>query len=155
MSRHRVLIVVCGLVAGIQAAGCGDDGGNGGATQGPPPSKSEYIARGDQICAEGSLIIAQRFRQRFERQPEGTTQVAEFSREVVVPVLERQLERLRALTPPPGDETEVDAIYDAVERGVAEVRRRPWVIGQPGVGGVFEQANERARAYGFERCEKG
>lgn len=122
------------------------------AKEGKPLAKSVYISRADQICAEGTLEIAQESQERFEAEPESTAEVEEFSTEVVAPALAEQVRELRALAPPEGDEEEVDAIYDAVEDGIRQLEKRPEIILQADVGGAFDQANRLAQAYGFEQC---
>jgi hypothetical protein len=156
--RRWIPLAACALLAGPLLPACGgkDDGdrnaeaASGG--EGPPLSKSEYLERGDQICIEGTLRIAAQSQERFESQRESTEEIEEFAIEVVAPTLEDQVEELRALMPPKGDQKTVDAIYDAVDEGIAALRRRPEVILQADVDGAFERANALAQAYGFERC---
>jgi hypothetical protein len=62
---------------------------------------------------------------------------------------EDELDDIRALTPPEGDERQVDAILDAAEAAVAVVgeRRSRFVTGSP-----FAEANTLAAEYGLRVC---
>jgi hypothetical protein len=156
--RCWIPLAACALLAGLLLPACGGkndgdrDGEAAGADEGTPLSKSEYLERGDQICIEGTLRIAAQSQERFESQRESPEEVGEFALEVVAPTLEDEVGELRALTPPVGDQKIVGAIYDAVDEGIAELRRRPEIILQADVAGAFERANALAQAYGFERC---
>jgi hypothetical protein len=75
--------------------------------------------------------------------------------ETVVPEIQGQIDGIRALTPPEGDEDEVAAILDAAREGVDELEQDPSAVG-PGTGaGPFEEANRLAQEYGLKVCGQG
>jgi hypothetical protein len=144
------------LVGGLIAAGCGggDDGNDtsSAATSSGPLSKSEYIAKGDQICAQGTLVIGQAGREQFGTSEPTRDQVIQFSQDTVVPSLEDTLAKLRALEAPSGDEAKTAAIYDALEEGLNKVKENPDLFLESDAGGAFDEANRLAQAYGFKQC---
>ena len=136
------------LAAGALLAGCGGDD--------EPDPKQEFITTADEICALGTFEIGNQARNRYGQPAPPPRESEEFSKEVVVPTLQSQvLERLRRLTPPAGDEQELAALYDALERGIDTLRQNPELLDEPGTGGAFDEANRLAQAYGFKQCGQG
>jgi hypothetical protein len=157
----RATALALTLAAGLLVAGCG--GGDKGdestlpaqlSTSSVPQTltKQEYVARGDQICAAGTFKIGDQARQQFGNVPPTQAQVQQFSVDVVVPTFEDQLDQLRALPAPAGDEQQVTAIYDAVQEGVDALQANPALFATPNGGGALVKASRLARAYGFKQC---
>jgi hypothetical protein len=146
------------LASGLIAAGCGGGGGDdnsstsSGSTSAGPLSKAEYIAKGDQICAQGTLVIGQAGREQFGTSQPSREQAIQFSQDTVVPSLEDTLAKLRALEPPSGDQAKTAAIYDALEDGLNKLKDNPDLFVASDAGGAFDQANQLAQAYGFKQC---
>ena len=146
------------LALGLIAAGCGgDDDDDGSAQNGETTvqgqlSKPKYIAEGDRICAEGTARMASEALDRYGDTQPSLDQVDDFAREVVAPVLQEQVDQLRALPPPQGDDETVAAIWDAVQDGIDQLREDPSLLAEPASGGAFDDANELAQGYGFRQC---
>jgi hypothetical protein len=145
------------LVSGLIAAGCGGGGGDDSSTSSAststgPLSKADYIAKGDQICAQGTLVIGQAGREQFGSSQPTQEQAVHFGQATVVPSLEDTLAKLRALEPPAADQETTSAIYDALEQGIDKLKQDPNLFVATGSGGVFDQANQLAQAYGFKQC---
>jgi hypothetical protein len=144
------------LVSGLLLAGCGgggdDDSATSASTSSGPPSKAEYIAKGDQICAGGTLVIGKAGREQFGSSQPTRDQAIQFGQNTVVPSLEDTLTKLRALEAPAGDEAETAAIYDALEDGLNELKQDPSMFVESGSGGAFDRANQLAQSYGFKQC---
>ena len=156
MRRLGTLVTLL-LASGLIAAGCGGGGGDdsstaaGTATTGPP-TKAEYIAKGDQICAQGTLVIGQAGREQFGSSQPTRQQAVQFGQDTVVPSLEDTLTKLRALEAPQGDEATTAAIYDALEEGLNKLKDDPNLFVESDSGGAFDRANQLAQAYGFKQC---
>ncbi|MGZ5320741.1 MAG: hypothetical protein ACXWFN_04725 [Solirubrobacterales bacterium] len=157
----------------LLAGGCGDDGG-GDVTTDPGslvPSKRDYIVSADTICAQADQAIQTEAEvglgigaNDFELTSEGEivfksgrrptdARIRRFGTEVVIPTLREQLERLRALTPPSGDEAEVAAIYDRAERGIDRLAADPDAFSDAGaVRRSLTEARRLGRRYGFFEC---
>jgi hypothetical protein len=63
----------------------------------------------------------------------------------------KQIDEIRALGIPSGDEQEVEAIFAAAEEALKETEEDPSVFGQGGVG-PFAKANKLSREYGLTVC---
>jgi hypothetical protein len=145
------------LVSGLIVAGCGGGGDDDNSTSSASTtagtlSKPEYIAKGDQICAQGTLVIGQAGREQFGSSQPTQEQAVEFGQNTVVPSLEDTLAKLRALPPPAGDQAKTTAIYDALEEGLDQLKQDPNLFVESESGGAFDQANQLAQGYGFKQC---
>jgi hypothetical protein len=152
--RRLGTILAVLLAGGALVAGCGGGGGGDDTSTSStgPLSKAAYIARGDQICSQGTLTIGQAGREQFGSSQPTRDQVQQFGQDVVVPSLEDTLMKLRALKPPPGDEAATSAIYDSLEQAINQIKQDPAQFVQASQGGAFDRANRLAQAYGFKQC---
>ena len=138
------------LAAGLIAAGCGDDddetttattttsagatGATGatGAGTGEPLSKDEFISQGDEICAEA------------DKELDRNTPPDE-----VADNIQGQIDGLKALTPPEGDEEQITQILDDAQEAVDSIKE----TGSFQEGGQqLEQAGQELQDYGFKEC---
>jgi hypothetical protein len=155
--------LVAVLAVALLAAGCGDDDdeeaatGTTGATGatgeagGEPLSKAEFIERADGICAEADKEIDEGTDQLFSGGAEPSTQETEqYVTETLIPSRQRQIDQIRALTPPEGDEDEVAAILDAAESAVDQLEQNPSLEGNN--AGVFNETYLLAGDYGLRDC---
>ena len=145
---RRGVGVVVGLVL---VAGCGGDGEK-------TVSKEEYLKRASRICKEGNQELAAASQKAFEdvnKSGEKPTaeQLERYARDVVVPMVRRQVEELRALPDPEGAADQVDEIYDAFEKALDQVDDKPSLLtDNPNVFDVFKEADELSERYGFPVC---
>jgi hypothetical protein len=171
------LMAVASLVLALAliAAGCGDDddetttaatttpttttAGATGATgaTGEPLSHEEFVAQADAICEAGDEEIDSQAQEFFpEGGSPGTAEEEAFVSEVLVPNIQEQIDGIRALTPPEGDEDEVAAILDAAQDAIDQLEDDPSAITGAGSGpDPFAEANQLARDYGLKVCGQG
>jgi len=143
-SKGRV--AVAGAAIAALLAACGSSG----------QQNEDFIAQGDEICALGTFQIGAEAQNRYGQPQAPPRKSREFAREVVAPILRAQvLDKLRALNAPPDDVEELNALFAALERGIERLRANPGLLTEPNAGGVFDEANRRAQAYGFNQCGQG
>ena len=149
----RLRLAVAGIVlAGVFAvAGCG--GGDGGG--GEALTKEEWIAQADEICAEANTQID------ALGEPASLEEVADYSAKATE-ISRAQLEELRALTPPEGDEALIDEalglvgqlideaakLEDAAKEG--DVTRINEIVAA--IDPIDERADQLAQDYGLQEC---
>ena len=138
-------------VIALTAAGCGDDDGDETSTGSDQSlSKEEFIAQGDQIRTEGDAKIDAEGAQPSS--PGGPARSASLV-QVIVPGMRAQLQQLRELPPPEGDEAEIQEMLDAFEQGIDDDNPR-----QLAGGAALDRITE-ARVlfgdYGFMSCNRG
>jgi hypothetical protein len=159
--RARFVVPLVGLIAGLVLAGCG--GGSSSSTtgasgtsgaQGAALSKSEFVAKGNEICAKGNQEINAEAKKIFTsgQAPSQATQ-EKFVTDTVIPSVQGQVAGIEALTPPAGDEDQVNAITDAAQSALDKAKQDPSLLTDQAQGGdPFAQANKLANAYGLTKC---
>jgi hypothetical protein len=165
--------LICLCLLSTVAVGCGGDGegsadGSGGeeAAKGSSATgsqsaitKSQFLNEAETICStEGSKVLKEtsaylEARGSDYNSAEGPV-LADAIQEVVVPALRAQIEQLRSLQAPPGDEDRVSAFLDALQGSVEEAAVRP-PSSTKEFQGVFARPRQLGQAYGFKACAYG
>ena len=142
MRRLVTALLAIALVVGA----CGSD-------EKSAPSKAEFLRKGNAICAAGNKEIDAAGNKMFKGQKgkPSEAQIKRFATEAALPSIERQVDQLRRLGAPKGDEAKVKAILDAAQQGIEKTKQDPALLAQD-KGGPFERANSLARAYGLTVC---
>ena len=150
MIRKYGCAIAIALMAGGAAAGCGGD------DEEEPLSKAEYIKQGDAICKKGNAELQKEADEMFkdlgENEQPSEEELGPFVEDVIKPNLESQLNDLRDLSPPEGDEDEVKAIYDKLEEGLGKVQDDPALLLSE--DDPLQPATDAAGEYGFKECSK-
>ena len=142
------------LVAAILAAGCGSDSvAPSTTTTTGPPTKAHFLISADQIChsfesqieAAGDDIFTRK------RQPK-PSEVRRFALRIAVPKLQDEIDAVRSLGAPKGDEQEVESILEASEQGVRQIRQNPELIAGGDAPPGLKEAGRLAKAYGSGEC---
>ena len=163
LTRITALLALA-LAAGLIAAGCGDDdddettaatttteaGATGatGAATGEPLTKAEFIKQADAACAAGDKRIDAAFRGLGSNEP-SDQELEQVVTDTVVPEIQGEIDAIRALTPPEGDEDEIAAILDAAQEALDEIEQDPSSLAN---GNPFKEANQLAQDYGLKVC---
>ncbi len=152
------------------ATACGGDESVSVDESALTPSRSDYVLEADRVCSRYEDRLEQETESRFALGPndvriEGSkiifkpgrkppeAEIEAFATESGIPLLEKQVSDLRALTPPAGEDTQVTAIYDAAQTGVDGLRADPVVLGdQARARALFADSTRLARAYGMNVC---
>jgi hypothetical protein len=142
-ARPTLLFAVMGMLLPlVWLSGCGGSSG--------PPSKAEFIERGNTICrraaAEERALVPLA---TVESQPPANR--TSYVESVLVKSVEKELRRLKALDLPPGDKKKIKKIFKEIEKGIKDATLDPL---DPLVNATdpFRKANRLARAYGLKAC---
>jgi len=139
------------FVVALVLAGCGGGGDSGEASI----SKEQFIAKMDAICKRGNNRSEVAFASVLKAIGRGEKpSQAEYEKAVgavLVPSVKREIEEIKRLDVPSGDEDEIDEILDALEEGVETAERNPQavVVSSDAVYGI---ASRLAGEYGLEVC---
>lgn len=155
MWPKAIKLIVGAGVALLIVAGCG----SGEEATTPAIAKAAYIRKAIGICkgmtdklnSEGFAVL-----QEVEKETGKTGREAEavFIPKWLVPAMRTEIEELRALGSPQGDEKHVDAIYEDVEEvlDLAESDPRRYLYLQANFKHPYRKAEKLAKAYGIEAC---
>lgn len=151
--RIRVLGALC-VLALVGIAGCGGDDEESSEAA---PTKEEFIADADQICADGDAEIDAAAQETFPQGRPGPQEQQQFLEETVLPSIREQIDGIRGLTPPEGDEAAIDEFLTSAETAVDEAEQDPSVLLQGGAGegsaeDPFAETAQLGEEYGFQNC---
>jgi hypothetical protein len=167
MKRKLAAAAVTMLTACL-AAGCG--GGDKGATTtgggattaggaptgGAPLTKAQFIAAADGICrATNATIEAAAAKLRNAAAKTGTIavpKVTSFLTKTSLPAYDGQLDKLRTLVAPKGDEKAIDGYVAALAGAIDTAKADPVRYSKNGSPDPFDDANARAQHYGMKVC---
>jgi hypothetical protein len=135
----NVLLLLIAAVAAL--AGCA-----GGETH---LTKVQFIQQGDEICKQAGAEQA-KLASRYKK-GEVASGNFEAVTAVFVPPMERELRRLRALSPPQAGESRVRSILRDIEGGIKDAKADYLDLFVKETD-PFAKANELARRYGLEAC---
>ncbi len=146
----RAFSAFTALALAAFAVGCGGE-------TAAPLTKPQFIKQADAICARSDQRFQARYQYFMQHTPNPTlpaersmAQWIEIVKTVYGPSIEQEVEELRALAPPRGDQRRVNAILAAIEEGLGKVREDPTVEAQ--TEAQFKKAVELAREYGLTVC---
>jgi hypothetical protein len=124
-------------------AGCGGSDNKG-------PSKADYIAKADAICKTGNDQINAGAKQLGSSPSEAD--VTAFLTGKLLPNIEGQLTKLKALEPPKADKDTINAMLNSLESSIAKAKADPATLNASGSTSPFADANAKAKAYGLKVC---
>jgi hypothetical protein len=158
MKRNAILLFAGMLAVGLIAAGCGDDGDEssdtGTDTVATALTKEEFLAQGNAICKQGAVEIEGAAEQLFGSGQPTPEQLETFANDTLIPGIRDQIDQIRALAPPEGDEEKVNSMLDKAEDAVAELEANPQSAFREG-NDPFAEVNRELAAYGLTTCAEG
>ncbi|MCW2813675.1 MAG: hypothetical protein JWN84_1130 [Nocardioides sp.] len=151
--RPQALSAAAALVLALSLTACGgdddaDSGSGGSGDSGSEAiSKADYVEQGNEICAAGNEELAAGAEGIDPADPES---IATYADDVLVPNIRGQLDELRALGYPEGDEETLEAAYADADAALDEVEADPSLLA--GGAGPFEEVNVTLTEYGLVEC---
>jgi hypothetical protein len=145
--RTRFAAAAALTLVAAAAAGCGSSDDEG-------TSKAEFTKKADAICAKGDRKInaaAQRVFRTSTKRP-SQAKLTKFIKTDVLPPVREQVEALKKLETPKGDEDKVKAITDAADDSLAKVEANPKLGAGQGKKDPFAKAKKLSRDYGLKTC---
>lgn len=145
MRTHRGKVLALVVITALGATACGSDE--------PRLAKSQFIERGNAICADSIQRVEEAARGTFTTPGEiaSAEVVSDFAVDVVAPTVEREVSRLSELRPPEVDEERIEDLLQAGRDGVDRVRQDPTVL-LSSVDDGLGRYQELAVAYGLQNC---
>ena len=154
MNKRLFVFFVTVLAGAMLVAGCGSSDDNDSTTA---LSKAEFVKQGNAICRKGNEEIEEGFEEFAKEKNLGKNKepseadFEEAAETVLVPGVSKQIDGLRALGAPEGDEGEVDQLLTGAEEALEEIEGDPAKATEEN-GGPFVKVNKEAREYGLTVC---
>jgi hypothetical protein len=137
-------ILVGALAFVLLLAGCG-----GGDSDTTAISKRALVRKANASCKKDNEKISAAFKQ-FGTQPRSAE--VKFVHQLVLPIREEQVRRLKALGPPSEGAKRYRDLLAAMEEGIERGKREPASLVALGESFAFAKAFELGLAFGLERC---
>ena len=142
------LVVVAAIAVG--AAGCGG-GDSSSSTTAASITKDEFVTQGNQICTDGNKAIQTAAQQTFASGKPSQDDLEGFATDTLIPSVQGQIDAIRALGVPEGEEDQVSAFLDAAQADVDKATADPSLALS---NGAFNDVNDLASALGLKECAK-
>ncbi|HYJ21935.1 MAG TPA: hypothetical protein VEW07_07930 [Solirubrobacterales bacterium] len=125
--------------------GCGDSGDEA-------LSKGAFIAQAQAICDKADDRQSSGYKAFLKEngKDESKAREEELVVEVGIPPIEVEIEELRELGAPDGDEDEIAAMLDGVEKAVEESKKDPLSVYTAKT--PFKAVEDQAAKYGLKKC---
>ncbi len=146
----RMLLAVPLAAAGLIVTGCGSDSSSS-TTSTTALTKSEFLAQGNAICAKGNKAINQAAQETFNKQKPSASQLNQFATQTLIPNIQQQINGIKALPAPSGDEAQVAAIVTGAQAALDKGKADPKILVSNGQD-PFAPVNKLTNAYGLTKC---
>jgi len=160
-SRTWGLALVAILTVGLVAAGCGSSNSSSSTSTAAALTKAEFLKKGNAICNKGNQQINKVAHQTFTKKkypngPPPKSVQTKFVTGTVIPSVQSQIDGIKALGAPTGDEAQVAAIVDSAQSALDKAKADPTTLLQNNPkNDPFAKANQLTKAYGLTACGGG
>ncbi len=156
--RPLIALVALAVLGGLATAGCGDDDSSTTAAEavtgfsGEAPTDSiSYHLAADKYCRQAENELDEAASEQFGDQQPSPEDLEAFVNDYYVPIMRRQIEQIRTIPIPAGEEDAVNQINDAFDDGLAEAEADPGSLAD-GPPLAIVEASRLAAEYGFDDC---
>jgi hypothetical protein len=147
------LALTAALIVGVCVAGCGSSSTTSETTA--AITKAEFVAKGNAICVKGEKaqeaeINAYVKKNGLENKKPSKAQEAELVETVLVPNVQSQIDGVKALGAPSGEEQQVNSALELSQQALEKVEANPELAF--GKENVFAAAGKQLHALGLKKC---
>lgn len=153
--RSSAMVLAAMLAVALLAAGCGSSKSSTTTPAAKPAlTKAQFVAQGNAICEEGNLKLGEAektLEKTIGKAAPTAAQITAFANGFFIPSIQGQIEKLRALGGPAGEEAAVSHLLDMAQADLDQVKSKPTLLvsGRP-----FASFARAAHAYGLTSCAK-
>lgn len=149
--RFTLSIAVGATLIAAVAAGCGSSS-DSNSTSTAALSKASYLAKGNAICKAGQQ--KQDAAQQALGQNPTQAQLMAFATGAVIPDIQTQIDQVKALGAPSGDEATVSNFFGLAQADLNKVKSDPSIL-YAGKSDPFADFAKVAHPYGLTACAAG
>jgi hypothetical protein len=156
MQRRMIcgLALMAALIVGVCVAGCGS--GSSTTTETTAAiTKAEFVAKGNAVCVKGEKaqeaeINAYVKKNGLEKQKPTKAQNVEIVETVLAPNIQSQIDGVKALGAPSGEEQQVNFALELAQQTLEKIEANPELAF--GKGNAFAAAGKQLHALGLKEC---
>jgi hypothetical protein len=150
MLKPLGIVTAAFVIAALGAAGCGSSSKSSST---PAITKAAFVAKGNAICKDGNRKLNAAEGQAFGKTKPSKAEATSFAKTSFVPIVQGQIDAIRALGAPSGDEATVRKILDTAQKGLDTVKSNPALLA--GGPDSFSDFRKLAHPYGLTACASG
>ena len=153
--RMMVVLPVAALfLAGLVVAGCGSSNSSSTETT-AAISKAEFVKQGNAVCVKGEKaqeteINAYVKKHGLENQEPTKAQQTEIVETVLAPNIQSQIDGVKALGAPSGEQQQVDSALELSQQTLEKIEANPELAF--GKNNAFAAAGKQLHALGLKEC---
>ncbi len=150
------LALMAALIVGVCVAGCGSSNSTTTTETTATITKAEFVAKGNAVCIKGEKaqeaeINAYAKKHGFnENQQPTKAQNAELVETVLVPNIQSQIDGVKALGAPSGEEQQVNSALELSQQTLEKIEANPELAF--GKEDPFAAAGKQLHALGLKEC---
>jgi hypothetical protein len=144
--RLGAIAIAAVLAVALVAAGCGGDS-TSSTTSVPALSKGDFVAQANAICVKGNKATDSAGA-TLGNSP-SQAQMSDVVTSTIVPAIQDQIDAIKALGPPSGDETTVSSMLALAQTDVDKLKGNPALLTDPT---LFADFGKVAHPYGLTSC---
>jgi hypothetical protein len=147
--KLNAFVVVAVVAVGAFATGCGssDDNSDSTTTAAAAISKTAFVTQGNQICKQGTAEVDQAGKQLGKNVSQA--QFDDFVANTVVPNIQKQVDGVKALGAPAGEEAQVNHLISVTQADLDQIKADPSKIQDDH---LFDDSNQAAKAVELTEC---
>lgn len=149
------LVLMATLVVGVCAAGCGSSSNSTSTETTAAISKAEFVAKGNAVCVKGEKAQEAEINAYFKEhglknKKPSKAQEAELVETVLVPNIQSQINGVKALGAPSGEEQQVSSALELSQQTLEKIEANPELAF--GKKDTFAAAGKQLHALGLKEC---
>jgi hypothetical protein len=143
------------LAVGLVAAGCGSSSSHTASTTAKPAlTKAQFLAQGNAICAQGnqkSAAAAKALEKVVGNHAPTQAQITAYVNGVFVPLIQSQIDQIKALGAPSGEQAALTRMLDIAQTDLNAVKSNPAALVSNN-SHPFANFAQVAHRYGLTAC---
>jgi hypothetical protein len=145
------LTIAATMIVGLGAAGCGSKNKSTSSSASTPAiTKAQFLAQANAICTKGNQQT-NAAGAKLGRSPT-RAQIVAYGKNAVAPSIQAQIDGIRALGAPAGDQATVTRFLSLAQADLNKVKANPVLL--VGSADQFADFAKVAHPYGLTACDK-
>jgi hypothetical protein len=154
-SLYGGLAVAAILTVGLVLVACGSSNDNSTTSTTAALSKAAFLKQGNAICKKGNNQINSAANKAFPKGKKPTkADENKFATDTLIPDIQTQIDGVKGLGAPKGDEAKVTAIVTSAQAALDKIKADPTLAFQ-NKSDPFAKSNKLTNAYGLTACGGG